>query len=120
MTRHAFPAECPRCRAPVLATDWCLTYGLEYGPTRRADPVAIPLLLEQACAILDRPTYGYYERGGDPHIVPRDAAWHHWRPHGDPLLVLPAHVCGLPLPGEPLDLEAATPDPHDADAPCPY
>lgn len=120
MKHHAFPAECPRCHAPVLATQWDFSDLMPTHGTRRADPVHITPDTETACIILGRPTYNLHTRAGRPHLTRRDPEWHRWHYHGPAEAVLPAHQCGRPLPGTPHPLEPDTPDSPTNDDTTPF
>ncbi|SDQ47752.1 hypothetical protein SAMN04488565_2627 [Leucobacter chromiiresistens] len=68
MKHHAFPAECPRCHAPVLATQWDFSDLMPTHGTRRADPVENPPPTSKPPASSSgRPTYNLHRRAGRPH-----------------------------------------------------
>ena len=115
MTQHAFPAPGPPCGQLVLTTEWAADWYMPSERTIRADPTAITPDIETACIILDRTTYGYYQRAGEQQLVHRDALWHKWTPMGTPAHILPAHQCGRPLPGTPIDIG----QPDNPDDPTP-
>lgn len=114
MKRHAFPATCPRCNAPVIEAEYdlAITVGV---PLMRADPTHITPGAESSCVILDRPTYNLHTRQQAPHLSLRDQHWRRYHYCGPPEHILPAHHCGSTLPGDPITI----PDPDDLAPPAP-
>ncbi|QZY52905.1 hypothetical protein [Leucobacter tenebrionis] len=116
MKRHAFPATCPRCSAPVIEAEYDLAAAVGV-PLMRADPTHISPGVESSCVILDRPVYNLHTRQRTPRLSLRDHYWHRYHYCGPPDQILPAHQCNVRLPGTPITI----PDPDDTapEAPSP-